>query len=163
MYVLPNAAGRLLAVVAAVMISEQLLASAVDFDGSSYARNTSLNADLDVYWTIDEEAETIRVAVHAKAAAGWAGVGVSEMGGMEGADIVFYEAAVRHCFIASHLAAEKTIFMHNNFEVYYAYKFSLHRSSFASSFLCVLRSVVEVMQDSLVAPNSAARDPIRSE
>ncbi|CAM9950572.1 unnamed protein product, partial [Ectocarpus sp. 4 AP-2014] len=34
-----------------------------------------------------------RVAVHAKAATGWAGVGISEMGGMEGADIVFYETA----------------------------------------------------------------------
>lgn len=64
------------------------------FDGSSYARNVSLSASVDIFWTIDTELETLRVAVHAKTASGWAGFGVSEMGGMEGADIVFYEAAV---------------------------------------------------------------------
>ncbi|CAN0293249.1 unnamed protein product, partial [Ectocarpus sp. 12 AP-2014] len=69
-------------------------AAAVDgFDGSSYARNVSLDTNVDIFWTIDLEAETVRVAVHAKAASGWAGVGISEMGGMEGADIVFYETA----------------------------------------------------------------------
>ena len=69
-------------------------AGAVDFDGSSYARNVSLDANMDIFWTIDTDLEAIRVAVHAKAASGWAGFGVSEMGGMEGADIVFYEALV---------------------------------------------------------------------
>lgn len=66
------------------------------FNGSSYARNVSLAPDVDIFWTIDTELETIRVAVHTKTSSGWAGVGVSEMGGMEGADIVFYEAAVRN-------------------------------------------------------------------
>ncbi|CAM9357906.1 unnamed protein product, partial [Ascophyllum nodosum] len=64
-----------------------------EFDASSYARNASLGTDLDLFWTIDTDLQTIRVAVHAKAASGWAGFGVSEMGGMEGADIVYYEAA----------------------------------------------------------------------
>lgn len=87
-------AGRL-AALATVIIGQRLLVSAIDFDGSSYARNVSLDADIDIFWTIDEEAATVRVAVHATAATGWMGLGVSEMGGMEGADIVFYEAAVR--------------------------------------------------------------------
>ena len=69
-------------------------AAAVDFDGSSYARNASLDANMDIFWTIDTDLETIRVAVHAKTDSGWAGFGVSEMGGMEGADIVFYEVSV---------------------------------------------------------------------
>ena len=90
---LQSATGRL-AILVAVIIGQRLLASAVDFDGSSYARNVSLDADLDIFWTIDYKAETIRVALHAKDAAGWVGMGISEMGGMEGADIVFYEAAV---------------------------------------------------------------------
>eukprot|EP00903_Cladosiphon_okamuranus_P022592 g20787.t1 len=87
-----NAAGILVAL-AAGMISQRLLVSAIDFDGSSYHRNVSLGADLDIFWTIDTEAESVRLAVHATAATGWVGVGVSDMGGMEGADIVFYEAA----------------------------------------------------------------------
>ncbi|CAN0565530.1 unnamed protein product, partial [Laminaria digitata] len=65
----------------------------VDFDRSSYARNVSLDANMDMFWTIDTDLEVIRVAVHAKAASGWAGFGVSEMGGMEGADIVYYEVS----------------------------------------------------------------------
>lgn len=69
-------------------------AVAVDFDGSSYARNASLDADMDIFWTINTDLDTVLVAVHAKAASGWAGFGVSEMGGMEGADIVFYELSV---------------------------------------------------------------------
>lgn len=106
MFALPNVAGKL-TIILATLVGERLLASAIDFDGSSYARNVSLDADLDVFWTIDDEADTIRVAVHAKAATGWAGVGFSEMGGMEGADIVFYETAVcgwrlhRNSFAAS--------------------------------------------------------------
>ncbi|CBJ33480.1 conserved unknown protein [Ectocarpus siliculosus] len=65
----------------------QAVAAADGFDGSSYARNVSLDTNVDIFWTVDLEAESIRVAVHAKAATGWAGVGISEMGGMEGADI----------------------------------------------------------------------------
>ena len=38
-------------------------AAAVDFDGSSYARNASLDANMDVFWTIDTDLENIRVAV----------------------------------------------------------------------------------------------------
>ena len=53
-----------------------------------------MDVNMDVFWNIDTDLETIRVAVHAKAAVGWAGFGVSEMGGMEGADIVFYEVSV---------------------------------------------------------------------
>ena len=88
----PGVAGQAAAVIFALGIVGQSVA--VDFDGSSYARNVSLNANVDIFWTIDTAGETIRVAVHAKAATGWAGVGISEMGGMEGADIVFYETAV---------------------------------------------------------------------
>lgn len=91
---LPVAAARL-ALLAAVSINQRLLTFAIEFDGSSHARSASLDGDLDIYWTIDDEAETIRIAVHAKAATGWVGFGISEMGGMEGADIVFYEAEVR--------------------------------------------------------------------
>eukprot|EP00903_Cladosiphon_okamuranus_P022591 g20786.t1 len=87
-----NAAGILFAL-AANIVGQRLLVSAIDFDGSSYARNVSLGTDLDIFWTIDAETESVRLAVHATAATGWVGVGFSEMGGMEGADIVFYEAA----------------------------------------------------------------------
>lgn len=76
------------------MFDLQAVAAADDFDGSSYARNVSVDTNVDIFWTIDLEAKTIRVAVHVKAASGWAGVGISEMGGMEGADIVYYETAV---------------------------------------------------------------------
>ena len=81
------------ALIAALAIVSQPV-TAQQFDASSYARNVSLGDDVDIFWTIDTSTETIRVAVHAKAASGWAGVGISEMGGMEGADIVFYETAV---------------------------------------------------------------------
>ncbi|CAM9386585.1 unnamed protein product [Ectocarpus sp. 12 AP-2014] len=69
----------------------QVVAAQQDFDASSYARNVSLDPNVDVFWTVDANLGTIKVAVHAKAATGWAGLGVSEMGGMEGADIVYYE------------------------------------------------------------------------
>lgn len=83
------------ALISAVSIATQpTITAAVNFDGSFYARNVSLHANLDVYWTIDSATEIIRVAVHAKAASGWAGVGISEMGGMEGADILYYETEV---------------------------------------------------------------------
>ncbi|CBJ33319.1 conserved unknown protein [Ectocarpus siliculosus] len=83
----------------------QAVAAVDDFDGSSYARNVSLDTNVDIFWTVDLEAETIRVAVHAKAATGWAGVGISEMGGMEGADIVFYETATGNLTDAYSLVA----------------------------------------------------------
>lgn len=89
---LHRAAALLAVFVAAVSVGP--VATADDFNGSSYDRNVSLDTNLDVYWTIDAELETIQVAVHAKAASGWAGIGTSEMGGMEGADIVFYETGV---------------------------------------------------------------------
>lgn len=73
--------------------------AAESFDGSFYSRSVSLDLNLDVFWTIDNELETVRVAVHSKTSSGWAGIGVSEMGGMEGADIVYYEAAVRNAYI----------------------------------------------------------------
>lgn len=69
-------------------------AAAVNLDGLSFARTASLNANMDVFWTVDKNLKTIRVAVCAKAASGWTGFGVSEMGGMEGADLVFYEVSV---------------------------------------------------------------------
>ncbi|CAM9945366.1 unnamed protein product [Scytosiphon promiscuus] len=69
------------------------LSSAQDFDGSSYYRNVSMDANLDMFWTIDSEAATIRVAVHAKSTSGWVGIGMSEMGGMEGADILYFESS----------------------------------------------------------------------
>lgn len=72
------------------------IVAAQDFDATSYARNVSLDPNVDVFWTVDADLGNIKVAVHAKAAStGWAGLGVSEMGGMEGADIVFYETGVR--------------------------------------------------------------------
>ncbi|CAN0202728.1 unnamed protein product, partial [Scytosiphon promiscuus] len=78
---------------------------AFDFDGSSYARNVSLNANVDIFWTINMEAETIRLAVHAKSASGWVGVGTSEMGGMEGADLLFYETSTGNVTDAHSLVA----------------------------------------------------------
>lgn len=69
-------------------------ATGQQFDASSYTRNNTIHEDTVIYWTVDTESETVRVAVHAKAASGWAGFGFSEMGGMEGSDIVYYEAAV---------------------------------------------------------------------
>ena len=77
-----------------IMASDFFRAAAHKFDPSLYERNASLGTDFDLFWTITD-LETIRVAVHAKAASGWAGLGVSEMGGMEGADIVYYEVSVR--------------------------------------------------------------------
>ncbi|CAM9357678.1 unnamed protein product, partial [Ascophyllum nodosum] len=85
--------GAVAIITAAMKTSTISRASADEFDASSYVRNASLGTDLDLFWTIDPDLQTIRVAVHAKAASGWAGFGVSEMGGMEGADIVYYEAA----------------------------------------------------------------------
>ncbi|CAM9974997.1 unnamed protein product [Ascophyllum nodosum] len=85
--------GAVAIITAAITTSTISRASADEFDASSYVRNASLGTDLDLFWTIDPDLQTIRVAVHAKAASGWAGFGVSEMGGMEGADIVYYEAA----------------------------------------------------------------------
>ena len=87
--------GAVAIISAAITTSTISRASGDEFDASSYARNASLGTDLDLFWTIDTDLQTIRVAVHAKAASGWAGFGVSEMRGMEGADIVYYEAAVR--------------------------------------------------------------------
>ncbi len=83
-------------IVAASMYGQQASSvSAQGFDGgAAYARNVSLDPNVDLFWAVDTEAETIRLALQAKAATGWAGVGISEMGGMEGADILFYEVAV---------------------------------------------------------------------
>lgn len=71
-------------------------AASVVFNGESYqySRNASIHDDLDLYWTVDAEQSLFSVAVHAKAARGWLGFGVSEMGGMEGADIMYYETEV---------------------------------------------------------------------
>ncbi|CAM9963515.1 unnamed protein product, partial [Ascophyllum nodosum] len=77
-------------------------AAADTFDVSTYTRNASLGTDLDLFWTIDTNLETILVAVHAKTASGWAGLGVSEMGGMDGADIVYHEAAARKRITGAH-------------------------------------------------------------
>lgn len=83
-------------IVAVIVVASTISPVATEeFNSSLYARNASLSSDLDLFWTIDSDFATIRVAVHAKAASGWAGLGVSEMGGMEGADIVYYEAEVR--------------------------------------------------------------------
>lgn len=94
------AAGGLATTLLTILIAAIFIGPAVaeidEFDGSSYARNVSLD-NVNIFWTIDPEIGTIRLALHAKADSaelGWAGVGVSEMGGMEGADIVFYETAV---------------------------------------------------------------------
>ena len=82
-------------IVVAVMTLTTCAVDGKEFKASVYARNASLSSNLDLFWTIDSDLGTIRVAVHAKAASGWAGLGMSEMGGMEGADIVYYEAGVR--------------------------------------------------------------------
>ena len=87
---------KIMTLVAVIILASNISMGATDeFDSSMYARNASLSSNLDLFWTIDYELATIRVAVHAKAASGWAGLGMSEMGGMEGADIVYYEAEVR--------------------------------------------------------------------
>ena len=44
------------------------------------------------HWKIDEAESTINIAVAVKAT-GWVGIGFSEVGGMKGADIVYYEAS----------------------------------------------------------------------
>lgn len=91
-------AGGLALLIAAALIGPAVSAENVEFDGSSYARNVSLD-NVNIFWTIDTEIDTIRLALHAKvegsAELGWAGVGISEMGGMEGADIAVYETSVR--------------------------------------------------------------------
>lgn len=66
-------------------------AAAGDFGGSSYARNLSFDANMSLFWTIDRDLETIRVAFHARVTSGWVDLGVSRMGGVEGVDIVFNE------------------------------------------------------------------------
>lgn len=63
--------------------------------GSSFARSVSLHDDLDLYWTADLVSGIFRLAIHSKTVSGWVGFGISEMGGMEGADIMFYEYEVR--------------------------------------------------------------------
>lgn len=73
------------------------LAHGQQFDASVYDRNATIHDDVDIYWTVDTATETFRVAVKAKVASGWAGFGFSEMGGMEGSDIVYYETLVRSC------------------------------------------------------------------
>eukprot|EP00752_Nemacystus_decipiens_P002626 g2458.t1 len=96
----PRAAGK-----AAVVFATLWQSIVADFDGSSYTRNVSLSESVDIFWTVDTATETIQVAVHAKAATGWAGIGISEMGGMEGADIVFYETATGELTDAHSLVA----------------------------------------------------------
>ena len=44
------------------------------------------------HWTIDKSKSKIHIAVAVKAE-GWAGIGFSEVGGMKGADIVYYEVS----------------------------------------------------------------------
>ena len=85
----------LVAAVATIASTKIQGMAAYEVGSFPYSRNTSLGANLDLFWTIDTVLETIRIAVHAKEASGWAGLGLSEMGGMEGADIVYYETAVR--------------------------------------------------------------------
>ncbi|CAM9538151.1 unnamed protein product, partial [Choristocarpus tenellus] len=63
----------------------------MNFDGSTYLRSTTLHENMSIYWTIDIDLGTIQLAVHAKGVSGWVGFGVSELGGMEGSDIVYYE------------------------------------------------------------------------
>eukprot|EP00752_Nemacystus_decipiens_P015391 g13724.t1 len=106
-YGLPRVADQVAAVVLALASVRHSIA--VDFDGSSYARNVSLSESVDIFWTVDTTIETIQVAVHAKAAMGWAGVGISEMGGMEGADIVFYETATANVTDAHSIVAGRPL------------------------------------------------------
>lgn len=76
---------HIIIIIAGMMIAgggPQVVAAQQDFDASSYARNVSLDPNVDVFWTVDANLGTIKVAVHAKAATGWTGLGVSEMGGM---------------------------------------------------------------------------------
>lgn len=82
--------------VLAFALGSSLFASVSAQVVDGFARSAPLSDDLDLYWTADVESEVFRLAVHAKEASGWLGFGVSEMGGMEGADIMFYEAEVRH-------------------------------------------------------------------
>lgn len=101
------AAGGLVLLIAAVFIGPAV-ADIDEFDGSSYARNVSLDNKVNIFWTIDTEAATIRLALHAEdASASWAGVGVSEMGGMEGADLVVYETAVRFSLLCAVVPPQK--------------------------------------------------------
>ena len=90
---LQRAGRRAAALITTAVFASHPNMSTADFDGSSYARNVSLDVNLDIFWTIDSATEIIRFAVHAKAASGWVGIGISEMGGMEGADITYYETS----------------------------------------------------------------------
>jgi hypothetical protein len=71
----------------------------VDFEASvsgKYLRRKFLGNknEIVVLWTVDEDAGLLRLAVAAEAS-GWVGFGISDTGGMRGADIVVFEAQSR--------------------------------------------------------------------
>lgn len=62
---------------------------------SIYAGNVSLSSNPDLFRTNDPDLATIRVGFHVKAVFGWAGLGISEIGGIEGTGIINYEVKVK--------------------------------------------------------------------
>ncbi|CAM9945358.1 unnamed protein product [Scytosiphon promiscuus] len=94
-----------LLVLAMYNFADRAVSAADSFDGSSYARNVSIDDNVDMYWTVYRETETIRIAVHAKSESSWVGVGMSEMGGMEGADIWYFESSTGNITDAHSLVA----------------------------------------------------------
>jgi len=69
---------------------------------SSSSNNDTLVEPADgvgLFWTIDAETQTMALAVAARAT-GWVGFGISEAGGMKGADMVVYETASNTVFDA---------------------------------------------------------------
>jgi hypothetical protein len=69
----------------------------LDVAASDYTNSLFLESSVDasegvaVYWRLDRTAERIYLAVAARAT-GWVGFGISENGGMHGADILLFEA-----------------------------------------------------------------------
>lgn len=69
-----------------------------DYTGSKLFKNGGSSSSatspavVALHWTVGTTKSTLRIAVAAEAT-GWVGLGISEMGGMAGSDIVFFEAS----------------------------------------------------------------------
>ena len=57
------------------------------FDKRDFAHTMELAAQMDMYWTVDEEAQTLKVGLDVRQSYGWVGLGIGSNGGMMGADM----------------------------------------------------------------------------
>jgi hypothetical protein len=79
----------------------------LDVAASNYSNSLFFESTVDasqgvaVHWRLDRTAERIYLAVAARAT-GWVGFGISENGGMQGADILLFEAARPDALIDSY-------------------------------------------------------------